>query len=473
MVLLFCAPTVIASHAQTFTTLVKFNGTNGADLRAGLVQATDGSFYGTTMTGGTSACGCGTIFKVTRAGVLTTLHTFTGPDGSGPDGALIQATNGSFYGTTAYGGASYGGALGYGTVFKITPAGALTTLHSFDSTDGANPNAGLVQAADGSFYGTTTYGGANGDWGTVFRITPGGALTTLHSFAGQDGADPFALIQASNGSFYGTTGNGGTFDYFCNGCGTIFKITQAGAFTTLYSFTGGTDGYNPLAGLVQATNGSFYGTTAYGGSGVPAICFSGCGTIFGMTPGGMLTTLYSFCAINCTDGAYPYAGLIQATDHNLYGTTGFGGAYGPGTVFKITLSGALTVLHSFDGTDGSFATAGLLQATDGNFYGTTSQFPADNCATDGCGTIFRLSVGLGPFVKTLPTSGKVGTLVKILGTNLTGVASVSFNGTAAMFTTVSPSLITTNVPTGATTGTVRVVTPGGTLSSNVAFLVRP
>src|ERR1039458_10253260 len=136
VVLLMGAAAVIASHAQTFTTLVKFNGTNGADLRAGLVQATDGSFYGTTMTGGTSACGCGTIFKVTRAGVLTTLHTFTGPDGSGPDGALIQATNGSFYGTTAYGGASYGGALGYGTVFKITPAGALTTLHSFDSTDG-------------------------------------------------------------------------------------------------------------------------------------------------------------------------------------------------------------------------------------------------------------------------------------------------------------------------------------------------
>jgi uncharacterized repeat protein (TIGR03803 family) len=332
-----------------------------------------------------------------------------------------------------------------------------------------------VQAADGSFYGTTTYGGANGDWGTVFRITPGGTLTTLHSFAGPDGTDPFALTQASNGSFYGTTGNGGTYDYFCNGCGTIFKITPAGAFTTLYSFTGGTDGYNPLAGLVQATNGSLYGTTAYGGiSGDPALCQSGCGTIFSMTPGGTLTTLYTLCAeINCTDGAYPYAGLIQATDRNLYGTTLGGGVTGSsytyGTVFKITPSGALTVLHSFDGTDGSFATAGLLQATDGNFYGTTSQFGATDC----CGTIFRLSVGLGPFVKTLPTSGEVGTLVRILGTNLTGVASVTFNGTAAMFTAVSPSLITTNVPTGATTGTLRVVTAGGTLSSNVAFLVRP
>jgi uncharacterized repeat protein (TIGR03803 family) len=480
VVLLMGAAAVIASHAQTFTTLVKFNGTNGANPLAGLVQGTDGSLYGTTDSGGTSsACGCGTIFKVTRAGALTTLHNFTGPDGAGPDGALIQASNGSFYGTTASGGASYGG---YGTVFKITPAGTLTTLHSFDSTDGANPNAGLVQATDGSFYGTTTTGGANGDGGTIFRITPGGTLTTLHSFAGPgpDGAGPFALTQASNGSFYGTTGNGGTFDYFCNGCGTIFKITPAGAFTTLYSFTGGTGGYNPLAGLVQATNGSLYGTTAYGGiSGDPALCQSGCGTIFSMTPGGTLTTLYTLCAeINCTDGAYPYAGLIQATDRNLYGTTLGGGVTGSsytyGTVFKITPSGALTVLHSFDGTDGSFATAGLLQATDGNFYGTTYFGGLDLCSGfNGCGTVFSLSVGLGPFVKTLPTSGKVGASVKILGTNLTGATNVTFNGTAAAFTLLSPSLITTNVPTGATTGTVQAVTPGGTLSSNVAFLVRP
>ena len=476
MVLLLCAPTVIGSHAQTFTTLVKFNGTNGANPRAGLVQATDGSFWGTTTSGGTplTNCGggCGTIFKITRAGVLTTLHTFTGPDGSGPAGALIQATNGSFYGTTGSGGAN-----GYGTVFKITPSGTLTTVHSFDSTDGANPQAALIQAANGSLYGTTPYGGANGDGGTIFRIT-GGTLTTLHNFAGPglDGNTPDGLTQASNGSLYGTT-YGGTSNPCC---GTVFKITPAGTLTTLYSFTGGIDGYNPYGGLVQGTNGSFYGATAYGGiPGDPALCQSGCGTIFKITPGGMLTTLYSLCAeINCTDGAYPFSGLIQATDRNLYGTTLGGGVTGSsytyGTVFKITPSGALTVLHSFDATDGASPYAALLQATDGTFYGTTYFGGLDLCSGfNGCGTVFSLSVGLGPFVKTLPTSGKVGASIKILGTNLTDATSVTFNGTSVAFTVVSPSLITTNVPTGATTGTVRVVTPPDSLTSNVAFLVRP
>jgi uncharacterized repeat protein (TIGR03803 family) len=375
-----CAATAIAAPAQTFTTLHIFDGTDGEYPAAGLVQGTDGNFYGTTGYGGATTCtyGCGTIFKITPAGTLTTLHSFDYTDGEYPLGVgLVQATDGNFYGTT-YSGAAYG----YGTVFKITPASALTTLHSFDSTDGANPKRGLLQATDGNFYGTTHSGGAYG-YGTVFKITPASALTTLHSFDSTDGADPEAgLVQGTDGSFYGTTYFGGAYNY-----GTIFKITPAGTLTTLHSFDY-TDGEYPLGGgLVQATDGNFYGTTSEGANGY--------GTVFKITPTGTLTTLHSF---HVTDGAYPEA-LVQATDGNFYGTTSFGGTAGNctpggcGTVFKITPGGTLTTLHNFANTttEGAVPGAGLVQATDGNFYGTT----ADGGAYAD-GTVFSLSVGLSP-----------------------------------------------------------------------------
>ncbi len=174
----------------------------------------------------------------------------------------------------------------------------------------------------------------------------------------------------------------------------------------------------------------------------------------------------------------PPRALIQATDGNFYGTTYGGGADGSGTVFKITPSGTLTTLHSFDGTDGANPVAALIQDTNGNLYGTTEgggtnldcgdrQFPQP------CGTIFSLSVGLGPFVKTLPAAGKVGAEIGILGTNLTGATAVTFNGTTAQFKVASPTLILTHVPTGAKTGEINVALPGGTLSSNVPFYVLP
>jgi len=230
-----------------------------------------------------------------------------------------------------------------------------------------------------------------------------------------------------------------------------------GALTTLYSFcsqSGCPDG-GGVAGLVQAANGNFYGTTIAGGA--PCIAnVAGCGTVFKITPSGTLTTLYSFCSQSgCPDGDSPQTGLVQATDGNFYGTTVAGGANGYGTIFKITPSGMLTTLYS-----PLYGSAGLVQATDGNFYGT------------GAANFFSLSVGLGPFVKTLPTSGKVGAAVQILGTNLTGATSVTFNGTAAAFTVISPSLISTTVPTGAATGQVQVKTPIGTLLSNAAFVVQ-
>ncbi len=216
---------------------------------------------------------------------MTTLYSFGGSDGSGPWAGLIQATDGNFYGTT-----TQGGAYGDGTVFKITPSGALTTLHSFAGSDGSSPYAGLIQGTDGNFYGTTYYGGA-ATWcygyagcGTIFRITPSGTLTTLHSFDGGDGAWPQAgLLQANDGNFYGTalTGGATTFCYGYPGCGTIFKITPSGTLTTLYSFQG-SEGAIPIGGLIQASDGKFYGTTEGGGDTVD--CQGGCGTIFRLVP---------------------------------------------------------------------------------------------------------------------------------------------------------------------------------------------
>jgi uncharacterized repeat protein (TIGR03803 family) len=459
---LLWATTAVALPAQGLTTLYSFDGTDGQYPEAALVQASDGNVYGTTALGGNNSCryGCGTVFKITPNGTLTTLHAFDGTDGIEPFEALAQAPDGNFYGTTVVGGAvdTCNPPYGCGTVFKITSSGALTTLHRFDNTDGANPYAGLIQATDGDFYGTTAGGGTNGGYGTVFKITRGGTLTTLHSFDGADGSFPQApLIQATDGDFYGTTAEGGLGIY-----GTVFKITPSGKLTTLHSFDV-KDGNYPYAGLVQATNGNFYGTTSSGGTGD---CYKGCGTVFKITPSGTLTTLHSFDGAD-GDGNYPFGGLVQATNENFYGTTARGGANYRGTVFRITSSGTLTTVHSFEGTDGREPYAGLLQDTNGNFYGTTFGGGAN-----GVGTVFRLSVGLGPFVEAQPTSGKVGKAVKILGTNLTGATSVTFNGTAATFTVKSKSEITTTVPFGATTGTVQVVTPGGTLLSNVPFRVR-
>ena len=466
------AVAAIASPAQTFTSLHSFNFRDGGTPLAGLVQGTDGNFYGTTNVGGAgSNCfgACGTVFKITPKGALTTIYNFCTladcNDGASPKAGLVQGTDGNFYGTTTAGGTGKFCTDGCGTVFKITPEGELTTLHSFNGTDGIFPEAGLVQGTEGSFYGTTIFGGTSnncdGGCGTVFKITPQGELTTLHSFNGTDGDTPLAvLVQGTDGNFYGTTSD----DDGTGKSGTVFKITPKGKLTTLHNFNG-TDGRAPRAGLALGADGNFYGTTLFGGIGNNN-CTFGCGTVFKITLKGKLTTLHRF---NGADGDGPQAVLTQDTDGNFYGTTVNGGA-NLGTVFKITPEGKLTTLHNFctqtNCPDGALPQVGVVQGTDGSFYGTA---PVDG--TRGHGTVFRLSVGLGPFVETRPTSGKVGAKVSILGTNLTGATGVSFNGTAATFAVASKSEVTTTVPAGATTGTVEVTTPKRTLKSNMVFRV--
>jgi len=368
----FCAATAIASPAQVLTTLYSFSGGDGANPVAGLLQGSDGNFYGTTRNGG---AGYGTVFGMYPNGSLETF-SFDGSDGAFPYAGVIESSDGGgLYGTTYD-----GGAYNQGTVFGSGSWPLYSFCSQANCADGANPN-GLLQASDGNFYGTTDWGGTyrtcNGfgsGCGTVFQLTPNGTLTTLHSFNYNDGAQPNGLIQASDGNFYGVTANGGGN----NGDGTIFKITPDGTLTPLHGFSGG-DGEGPN-GLVQARDGNFYGTAWYGGA--YRNCFLACGTVFRMTPNGSLTVLHSF---NGSDGAYPASTVIQGSDGNFYGTTSTGGANRVGTIFKITPNGTLTTLHSFSGSDGAVPHGALVQATDGNFYGTTLYGGAN-----GQGTVFRL-----------------------------------------------------------------------------------
>ncbi len=455
--------TTVTLPAQTFKSLDSFDNTDAAFPWATLVQGNDGNFYGTTQNGGNTACdlGCGAIFRITPAGKLTTF-SFDGTNGSQPYAGLVQVANGDFYGVTTEGGAS-----DLGTVFKFTAKGGIITLYSFAADTGYSPLGGLVLASDGNFYGTASSGGpATGQCdpgcGTIFKITPKGKYTTIHNFNGiPDGGLPLAtMVQAPDGKLYGTAstlGNAGSY-------GTVFTITPEGKYTVVHQFNN-TDGAYPFGGLILGTDGNFYGQTDLGG----ASNYGAFVTVYKMTPKGKVTTLHSF---EQTDGDNPISNLVQGTDGDFYGTAAYGGKYPNfGTVFKITSSGTFTTLHNFDSTDGSYLYAGLIQATNGTFYGATFAGGSSTACKYGCGTVFSLSVGLGPFVETLPNSGKVGAAIRILGTNLTGATSVTFNGTAAEFKVISKSEIETNVPSGATTGTVEVKTTKGTLKSNVAFRV--
>ncbi len=419
------------------TVLVRFNSTNiprGADPSCGLTLGPDGSLYGVTQNGGSSSSG--TVFKVTTSGVFTTLVNFTGSSGtalgSSPRASLVLANDGNFYGTTATGGTG-----GFGTIFRLTPAGALTTLVQFTGTTGtfpgAIPTASLVQGADGHLYGSTTTGGAN-NIGTVFRVTLGAGFTSLVSFSGTTGSalgssPKGALVQLADGTLYGTTQTGGA-----NNLGTVFSITPEGLLTTLISFTGSTGtllGSSPQGELVEGSDGALYGTTSASG-------LNNNGTIFKITPQGLFTTLVNLSAapnlgrlaqggdgrffgamvggggalgvgtlqaglpgeaparlatlnpVSGTTALNARAGLLAGPDGNFYGTTAAGGAINLGSVFKLTPAGVLTTLISFTGNSGANPGSGpqapLILGADGNYLGTTS-----TGGTGGLGTVFRMT----------------------------------------------------------------------------------
>jgi uncharacterized repeat protein (TIGR03803 family) len=385
--------------SPSFVVLHSFDGADGANPAGGPIRDAAGNLYGTTYSGG--ALGYGAVFKMSPSGTETVLYSFTaGPDGARPRGGLVRNAAGDLYGTTELGGSSTCPAeSSCGVVFKLSPSGTETVLHTFAGADGANPLAGLIQDAAGNLYGTTVYGGAHGN-GVVFELIRCSSLPSgyefkvLHSFTGgADGYWPFAgLVRDAAGNLYGTTLYGGV-----HGEGVAFKVSPTGSETVLYSFTGGTDGSQPLAGLIGDAAVNLYGTTTIGGSAAGVCDNRGCGTVFKLGPTGTETVLYRFTG--GADGLNPSAGLMRDAAGNLYGTT-FGGssacASGCGTVFKLDPTGTETVLHSFTGgADGAYPSEGLglIQDAGGNLYGTTSNGGATSTCDppNGCGVVFRLA----------------------------------------------------------------------------------
>jgi uncharacterized repeat protein (TIGR03803 family) len=478
------------------------NYPDGETPQAELIQGADGNYYTTTFAGGSGACfddvqnltpGCGAVVKITPAGVFSVLYSFpfdtstnVAPNGMFPVAGLLQGPDGNFYGVTSGGGSSgtndcqpVQGIFGCGTIFKLTPGGTLTLLHSFCgiggcgslSTDGADPRGRLAIGPDGNLYGTTQQGGAyNGGYnsGTIFRISLSGAYEIVHDFSGGsgtgDGNGPTAgLTLASDGNFYGTTQFGGTSVF-----GTVFKMDLAGTVTILQSFSQfDSNGAEPMGALIQASDGNLYGTCYSGGA-------SNSGTVFRLSTSGTFTKIYDFTVADI--GVYPKAGVIQASDGNLYGVTP-GGGIGLGSIYQLTLGGVATAEASFENASGNFPEGGLVQGSDGNFYVTSSSGGGVSNGVTDAGTIDVFMSGL-PLPKPgilgfVPSSGPVGTKVTIgLGPYL-GATSVKFNGTSATFKVPGSEFITTTVPAGATSGFISVTTPGGTTVSKGKFTVTP
>jgi uncharacterized repeat protein (TIGR03803 family) len=389
--------TTRSAQAQTYkeTVLYSFTGSpDGASPWAGLIRDKAGNFYGTTHDGGDP--GQGTVFELTANGKESVLYSFGGyPDAARPEAVLVRNATGDLFGTTTY----YGGAFLWGAVFKVTKARKETVLYSFTGgTDGGYPIGGLVQDKAGNLYGTTVDGGkGTGCYygcGTVFKVDTADEETVLYNFTGgRDGASPGAgLVPDAEGNLYGTTYQGGSST--CNngsgsGCGTVFKVTKAGKEAVLYSFTGGTDGAYPYAGLIRDANCNLFGSTSQGGDLNCAPPY-GCGTVFKLSKSGKKTVLHAFTG--GVDGGGP-SSLVRDAKGNLYGASG-GGTYSHGMVFKLDTTGKETVLYSFTGgTDGGGPVGPLVRDAAGNLYGTTSVGGAAGCGVygNGCGVVFKLN----------------------------------------------------------------------------------
>jgi uncharacterized repeat protein (TIGR03803 family) len=445
---------ISGAHAQNYLDLHDFDTPSLASPQYPgiLAQGRDGNLYGTAPVGGTY--GRGGVFKITPTGTYSVIYNFDGIVGANPYSGLTLGTDGNFYGTTFGGGTG-----GFGIVFQITPGGVVTVLHNFVLSEGAgSPYAPPIQGTDGNFYGTTTIGTGGSGYGTVYKVTPAGAFTVLYQFDNTHGSTPIApLIQAKDGNFYGTTRVGGTF-----GFGTAFKITPAGALTVMYNFDS-THGAEPYSPLVQGSDGNFYGMTRAGGT------LNGGGVLFKLTAAKKLTVLHNFDATGGTpDGNRPYAGLIQTSDGGFWGVTSAGGTNAAGILYEFYSNGAYSIWYNFAAATGSLPFATLRQHTNGKLYGE-----ATTGGAAGHGTLFSFQTIFPSFISLQSTSGLVSQPVGILGQGLTGTSSVKFNGTTAVFNVVSDTYISTSVPSGATTGLVKTKGTSGNRTSNQKFLVTP
>lgn len=401
----------------TYTVIRHLNSaSDGAYPQGDLIQASDGNFYGVCYSGGSN--GNGTIFKLTTAGAYTVLrHLSASLDGGNPFGNLYQHTDGFLYGMNRTGGAKTSG-----TAYRISTSGAFTLLHSFvPETEGATPNGGFVRGGDGNLYGFTSSGGATGG-GVAIKMNTSGAVTILTSFDGSiKGNAPYeTLIKGRDSAYYGTVSNGGLYGY-----GAIIKIC-GGTTTPVYSFNRNADGGTPKGSLLLASDGNFYGMTSDGGS-------KGYGTIFRLTPKGAFGVLYHFNGP--VDGGFPQGSLIQGTDGFLYGITNSGGTNGGGTIFKISLAGVYTVLrHLSYATDGANAEGSLVQGTDGSLYGMTSNN----------GRIFKITTtGTFTILRTLisSTDGAIPTGSLVLGRdgNFYGMTSSGGSFSGGTIFSISPT----------------------------------
>ncbi len=397
---LFKATSVVAQSAKPwkFKVLHTFHGKNGANPEAALIRDSAGNLYGSTTSGGAGTCsqyGCGTIFKLDKAGRQTWLYNFHGKDGNFASSPLLRAATGSLLGATAEGDLNdCGGAPGCGVVFRINGAGKKeTVLHKFDGADGQGPGSPLTKDAAGNIYGTVSVGAADG---AVYRLDKSGNETILYAFSGwSDGGVPVGgVVRDSHGNLYGVTMYGGV-GFGNSGYGVVYEVDTAGNETVPHAFAGGSDGAYPASTLIFDEQGNLYGTTE--GGGISECGATGCGTIFKLSPrsGGAWTesVLYAFCSVSgCADGEEPLVGpLVMDAAGELFGTTYFGGTDNYGVVFKLDTAGNETVLHSFSGgSDGAGPVAGLLIDNHRNLYGTTQGGGAICYIRYTCGVVFQI-----------------------------------------------------------------------------------
>jgi uncharacterized repeat protein (TIGR03803 family) len=466
----------------TENVVYNFQASDGDLCHAGVSLGADGDFYGVCYTNGSG--GQGIVYKVTARGTFTILHAFTGAggDGANPQAPPIQAADGNLYGTTVHGGGN-----NQGTVYKLTPAGSLTILYSFTGgADGVTPGP-VMQGSDGYLYGAA-YGGANG-FGTIYKISTTGKLKVLHAFNNSDGNQPSsALIQGTDGNFYGNTYSGGA-----NNNGVIFKMAASGKLTVLHSLLSATDGSGPQVALVQASDGNFYGINVFGGN-AGGIGGNGLGSIYKVTAKGVFSTVYIFDLT--TVGGNPAGALVQQTDGLLYGDEFYGpsgGAYGAFYSLNIGAKpfAKLSATAGAEGTAIQVLGQGFSSATAVTFGGTSASFTTESdtflTATVPASALTgpvvvkipsgsltsSLTFKVTPMLKTFnPTSGPVGTAVTITGTGLTQTTTVTFGGVkTTSFTVNSDIQVTATVPAGAKTGTISITTKGGKATSKTKFTV--
>ena len=460
LIAIILSPTL--ATAQTYKNLFAYpgtdNNTSGITWPSVLSQGQDGDLYSTIQTNG--ANNAGSVYKIDPSGNYTLLYSFCAEaghcavTGANPTGGVTLGFDGNLWGTTLNGGTD-----GAGTVFKVTPAGALTNVYNFtNGTDDSAPNFTVLQGQDGNIYGVSEEQ-YSGQYGSFFKLSTKGKITA-HPFNYTDGATPSLPVQGNDLNFYGTTQVGG--DATCK-CGVIYKATAAGKITVLHKFTGyPTDGNRPIGILALGPDGNFYGTTYVGGA-------KNIGTVFKITPGGAYTLLYSFGTVT-GDPAEPIAGLTLGTNGTFYGSSAAGGSLNGGAIFQITSSGTEKVLYSFcvlSCYDGLAPTTPMTLHTDGKFYGNT----AGNSL--GGSVFYSFDVGLKAFAKLETWYAKTGATIEILGQGFTGATGVSFNGVAAKFNNLTDTYMTATVPAGALTGPVTVTTFTGTLTSDRNFLVAP